>query len=155
MTNPAKKPACVGRERNCTQCGAVYRSPRNSSRYCSPACRKKANRGTAPTAGPKGGPTGFILFTRAAIKWGLIGRIGPTSTRSTEPPVYALTVPFEFALDEVSFQFNRKGWGYVSRDDFTQALRQDGIRGFDNRSPEAREAKLWQDRQRQRINRAA
>lgn len=155
MTNPAKKPACVGRERNCTQCGAVYRSPRNSSRYCSPACRKKANRGTAPAAGPKAGPEAFAPITRALIKLGFVGQVGPASIRSTEPPVYALLVPFEFALDELSFQFNRRGLGYLSRDKFALALKADGIRGHDTRSPAGHEAKLWQDRQRQRISRAA
>lgn len=155
MTKTHDTPVRVGRERTCTQCGTVYRSPRNSSRYCSPACRKKANRGAAPTGGPKAGPEGFAPITRALIKLGFVGRVGPANVRSTEPPAYALLVPFEFALDELSFQFNRRGLGYLSRDKFALALKADGIRGHDTRSPAAQETKRWQDRQRQRESRAA
>lgn len=155
MTTVKNTPARVGRERTCTQCGAMYRSPRNSSRYCSNACRMKAKRGTAPTGGPKAGPDGFSIITKALLIAGFVGRIGPTSSRSKDASSYALLVPFEHALDELSFQFNRKGWGYVSRDEFAAALRADGIRGFGTRSPEATERKHWQDRQRQRMNRAA
>jgi hypothetical protein len=148
-------PARAGRERTCTQCGATYRSQRNSSLYCSTACRKKANRGTAPTGGPKSGPAGFTVITKALLIAGYVGPLGPVGRRSIEPPVYALTVPFEQALDELSFQFNRKGWGYITRDEFAAALKSDGIQGFTTRSPEAAEAKRWQDRQRLRIQRAA
>jgi len=155
MTTTKNTPARVGRERTCNQCGATYRSPRNSSRYCSPACRKKANRGTAPKGGPKAGPAGFSIITKALIAAGFVGRIGPASTRSKDAPAYALTVPFEAALDELSYQFNRKGYGYLTRDEFSAALRSDAVQGFDSRSPEAAERKNWQDRQRQRMNRAA
>lgn len=151
MTSTEIKPARAGRERTCTQCGATYRSQRNSSRYCSPACRKKANRGTAPTGGSKAGPAGFSVITKALV---LVGYVGPV-TSGKSAPAYALTVPFEHALDELSFQFNRKGWGYITREEFTEALRRDGIQGFTTRSPEAAEAKRWQDRQRLRIQRAA
>lgn len=155
MTTETKTPARVGRERTCTQCGAIYRAPRNSSRYCSNACRMKAKRGTAPTGGPKAAPDGFTIITKALLIAGYVGKIGPTSSRSKDAPCYALLVPFEHALEELSFQFNRKGWGYVSRDEFAAALRTDGIQGFGTRSAEATERKHWQDRQRQRMNRAA
>lgn len=144
-------PARAGRERTCTQCGATYRSQRNSSRFCSTACRQKASRGTAPTGGPKTGPAGFTVITKALLIAGYVGPI--TSGKAT--PTYALTVPFEHALDELSFQFNRRGFGYVSRDEFAAALKSDGIQGFTTRSPEAAEEKRWQDRQRQREKRAA
>jgi hypothetical protein len=155
MTTDRTPPARAGRERTCTQCGATYRSQRNSSRYCSTSCRKKAHRGTAPTGGPKAGPAGFSVITKALLIAGYVGLIGPAHGRSKEPPTYALTVPFEQALDELSFQFNRKGWGYITRDEFTAALRADGIHGFSTRSPEAAEEKRWRDRQRLRIQRAA
>lgn len=155
MTPSDITPARAGRERTCTQCGATYRSQRNSSRFCSTACRQKANRGTAPTGGPKAGPAGFTVITKALLIAGYVVPIGPLGRRASEPPVYALTVPFEHALDELSFQFNRKGWGYVTRDEFTEALKSDGIQGFTTRSPEAAEEKRWQDRQRQRERRAA
>jgi hypothetical protein len=111
----------------------------------------KAKRGTAPTVEP----SGLTIITKALMIAGYVGPIGPSSKRSAEPAAYALLVPFEYALDELSFQFNRKGWGYVSRDEFSEALRSDSIAGFDTRAPEAAERKLWQDRQRQRMTRAA
>lgn len=155
MTTTNDTSARVGRERTCAQCGAVYRSPRNSSRYCTPACRKKASRGTAPTGGPKAGPASFSVITKALMIAGYVGPIGPTSRRSTEPPIYALTVPLEYALDELSFQFSRKGWGYLTREEFTAALKGDGIQGFTTRSPEAAEEKRQQDALRQWRNRRA
>ena len=151
MPKTIDTPARAGRERTCTQCGATYRSQRNSSLYCSPACRMKANRGTAPKGGPKAGPAGFSVLTKALL---IAGYVGPI-TSGKAAPAYALTVPFEHALDELSFQFNRRGWGYVTRDEFTEALKSDGIQDFHTRSPEAAERKLWRDRQRQRMSRAA
>lgn len=150
MTTNTNTPARVGRERTCTQCGAIYRSPRNSSRYCTPACRKKANRGSAPSADPQG----LTIITKALILLGYVGPIGPASSRSKDPPTQALLVPFEFALDELSFQFNRRGFGYVTREEFAEALRKDNVQGFSTRSPEATERNRFQARQRQRINRA-
>lgn len=151
MTSPDITPARAGRERTCTQCGATYRSQRNSSRYCSTACRKKANRGTAPTGGPKAGPAGFTVITKALL---IAGYVGPI-TGGKAAPAYALTVPFEHALDELSFQFNRKGWGYVTRDEFTEALKSDGILGFATRSPEAIDLNRRQTRRRMEKQRAA
>lgn len=151
MTTEEITPARAGRERTCTQCGATYRSQRNSSRYCSPACRKKANRGTAPTGGPKAGPAGFSIITKALLIAGCVGLISPAKAA----PAYALTVPFEHALDELSFQFDRKGWGYVSREEFTEALRRDGIQDFYARSPEAVDLNRRQTRRRMERQRAA
>ncbi len=155
MTSPDITPARAGRERTCTQCGATYRSQRNSSRFCSTACRQKANRGTAPTGGPKAGPAGFTVITKALLMVGYVGPIGPLGRRASEPPVYALTVPFEHALNELSFQFNRKGWGYVTRGEFTDALKSDGIQGFTTCRPAALEEKRKDDRNRQWRSRAA
>ena len=148
MTTQEIIPARVGRERTCTQCGATFRSPRKRN-YCSNACRMKAKRGTAP----KTGPDGFTIITKALIIAGYVGPVTQPSRKAAS--AYALTVPFEHALDELSFQFNRKGWGYVSRDEFSEALRVDGIQPFEIRSNEAADRKRWQDRQRQRMNRAA
>ena len=155
MTQTSNTSTCVGRERTCTQCGNIYRSPRNSSRYCTAACRKKANRGTAPTGGSKAGPSGFTIITKALLKTGFVGRIGSASKRSTEAPTYALLVPFEYALEELLFQFNRKGFGYVSRDEFVEALRRDAIQSSHTRSPEATDRNRYRARQQQRINRAS
>lgn len=155
MTTTLTTPARAGRERTCTQCGATYRSPRNTSRYCSTACRQKANRGTAPTGGPKAGPAGWETITKALHKAGYVGLIGPVSDRSNAAPSFALTVPHEHAFNELSCQFNRRGWGCVSREEFDAALRRDGIHGFHSRSQEAAATKQWRDRQRQRESRTA
>lgn len=82
------------------------------------------------------------------------GYVGPV-TGGKAAPVYALTVPFEHALDELSFQFNRRGWGYVSRDDFAEALKADGITDFHARSPEAVDLNRRQTRRRMEKQRAS
>lgn len=143
--------ARAGRERTCTQCGATYRSQRNSSRYCSTACRQKASRGSAPTGGPKAGPASFTVITKALL---IAGYVGPV-TAGRAAPTYALTVPFEQALHELLFQFNRKGWGYITRDEFAAALKSDGIQGFNTRSPEAVDLNRRQTRRRMERQRAA
>lgn len=144
-----------GRERTCNQCGAIYRSPRSTSRYCSTSCRKKASRGTAPTGGPQAGPASWGIIAKALYTLGYVGQIGPGSTSDPSPPVYGLLVDSAAAFSELAEVYNRKGWGIISRFEFDSALRDDGIRHFGTRSPEATEHKQWQDRQRQRIKRAA
>jgi hypothetical protein len=57
------------------------------------------------------------------------------------------------AHEELAHIFNRKGWGFLSRQEFDSAVREGGIRPFSTRSPGALQHKNWQDRQRQRINR--
>lgn len=71
-----------------------------------------APRPASRTGGPKAGPAGFTVITKALLIAGYVGPISPASRRAGEPPVYGLTVPFEQALDELSYQFNRKGWGW-------------------------------------------
>ena len=152
MTTHKITPARAGRERTCTQCKATYRSQRNSSRYCSNACRMKAKRGTAPKADPAAGPEGFTIITKALLIAGFVGPVTHASRKAQ--PVYALTVPFEHALDELSFQFNRRGWGYVSRAEFTEALKADGIEDFHARSVEAVDLNRRQTRRRMERARA-
>lgn len=154
MTTENITPACAGRERTCTQCGTIYRSPRNSSRYCSNACRQKAKRGTAPTSHRKYGPAGWSVITKALHKAGYVGCVGPALATSIADPVYALLVPFEHALDELSFHFNRKGFGYVTRAEFTDALRRDGIQDFQVRSAKAVDFNRRLTRQRMEMARA-
>lgn len=153
MTTNDITPARAGRERNCTHCGATYRSPRSSSLYCSNACRMKAKRGTAPTA-TSCGPAGWSPITKALHLAGYIGCIGPVSALSKAAPVYALTVPYELALDELSFQFNRRGWGYVRKEEFDDALRRDGIVDHKARAPEAVDLNRRQTRRRMEVARA-
>lgn len=153
MTNTEITPACAGRERTCTHCEATYRSPRNSSRYCSNACRQKAKRGTAPTNHLKDGPAGWCVITKALHKAGYVGCVGPAVAKSKATAVYALLVPFEHALEELSFHFNRKGFGYVTRAEFTDALRRDGIQDFHARSAEAVDLNRRQTRRRMELAR--
>lgn len=154
-TLAAPRPKRAGRERTCHQCGTVYRSIRSTSLYCTPACRKKAARGTAATGGPKAGPDTWGPITRALRIGGYVGRIGPLSSRSTQPITYGLLVDPDTARAELADLFNRRGWGLVSREEFAGALKVDGIQGFHIRSPEAAEEKRWKDRQRQRAARAS
>lgn len=150
----ASKPKKAGRERTCHQCGATYRSIRSNSLYCSTPCRKRASRGTAATGGPKAGPDAWGPISKALLIAGYVGRIGPLSSRSSQPNTYGLLVDPETAHAELAHQFNRRGWGQVSREEFSEALKADGVQGFNARSPEAADQKRWQDRQRQRAARA-
>ncbi len=150
-SGPVRTPR--GRERTCDQCGATYRSIRSNSRFCATPCRKRAHRGTAATGGPKSGPGTWSPISRALHKAGYIGPIGPVSSRVAKPPTFGLLVGPRTAHEELAYQFNRKGWGVVTREEFDATLRADGIRGFTSRSPESNERKRWQDRQRQRLAR--
>lgn len=84
---------------------------------------------------------------------GYIGMSGPASKRSDAPTTYSLTVPHEHAYGELSHHFNRRGWGYVSKEEFSEALRSDGIEAFYTLSPAAVADKLWRDRNNQRLHR--
>lgn len=148
MSNPRVTTTIVGRERNCTQCGSMYRAQRSTSLYCSTPCRQKAQRGTAAKVGPRQ-PSAVV---KALQSVGYIGCIGPASVRSKEAANYALLVSNELAFEELSAHFDRKGWGSVSKDEFAEALRSDGVQAFYSRSPEATEQKQWRDRNRQRLN---
>ena len=148
MNNFEITTASAGRERTCTQCGTTYRAQRSTSTYCSKSCRQKGNRRTAP----KTGPDKWSIITTALHSVGYVGCIGPVSTRAKDVAIYGLLVPNDHAFDELSVHFNRKDWGSVSREEFSEALRSDGIQPFYSRSPEAVEQKLWRDRTRQRLN---
>lgn len=146
----ANPEAPKGRERICAQCGTTYKSQRATSTYCSTACRKKGHRGTPPKVL---NAAQWSPITKALHKVGYIGITGPASKRSDSPASYALTVQLEHAFSELSYHFNRKGWGVVSREEFRKALRMDGIQITDTLSPDAAEAKLWRDRNTRRLER--
>lgn len=136
-------PARTGRERTCTQCGAVYRSPRKSH-YCSNACRMKAKRGRSPAPGARPGQppeASFTIIGRLLVRLGFAGPIGPSN-------LYGLTVPASHALTELQLAFDRNGWGHLSESEFNAALSADGIRRYATDSPEAVERKRLQARQR-------
>lgn len=148
-TATAPKPKKAGRERTCHQCGTIYRSIRSNSLYCSTPCRKRAARGTAASGGPKAGQSSWHPITKALHIGGYVGRIGPLSSRSTQPVTYGLLVDPDTAHADLADLFNRRGWGLVSREEFAGALKADGVRGFSTRSPAAVEEKRKDDRNRQ------
>jgi hypothetical protein len=150
----APKPKKAGRERTCHQCGTTYRSIRSNSLYCTTPCRKRAARGAAATGGPKAGPDTWGPITRALRIGGYVGRIGPLSSRSTQPITYGLLVDPDAAHAELACLFNRRGWGLVSREEFAGALKADGVQGFNTRSEATLERNRFRARQRGRIARA-
>lgn len=83
-----------------------------------------------------------------------MGRMGPLNPRSPVPPTYGLLVDPGTAHAELACLFNRRGWGLVSREEFQEALRADGIGGFNTRSEETLERNRFRARQRGRIARA-
>jgi hypothetical protein len=150
MPTPNITTASAGRERTCTQCGSTYRAKRNTSVYCSTSCRQKGNRGT-PAKALK--TSQWSPITKALQKVGYVGIAGPASSRINAPTTYSLTVPPEHAYSELSYHFSRKGWGNVSREEFSEALRSDGIEAFYTLSAEAVAHKLWRDRSTQQLRR--
>jgi hypothetical protein len=140
----------TGRERLCVQCGTIYKSKRSTSTYCSTSCRQKGNRRTPPTVSRS---DQWSILTKALHKVGYIGISGPASKRSDAPVTYSLTVPPDHAYSELSYHFNRKGWGCVTEEEFSKALRTDGIESFYTLSPEALAAKQWRDRNTRRLER--
>lgn len=140
----------TGRERFCVQCGTTYKSKRSTSSYCSTACRKKGHRGTPPKVLRS---SQWSLITTALHKVGYVGISGPASKRSDAPVTYSLTVPPEHAYGELSLERERRGMPAVPRDEFSEALRKDGIESFYTLSPEAMATKLWRDRNTRRPER--
>lgn len=140
----------TGRERICVQCGTIYKSKRSTSTYCSTSCRQKGNRGT-PVKVTKASQ--WSIITKALHKVGYVGISGPASTRSNAPTTCSLTVSPDHAYSELSYHFNRKGWGSISREEFSEALRTDGIQSFYTLSDEALAAKQWRDRNTRRLER--
>ena len=149
-TTPTASQKITGRERNCTQCGTTYRAQRSTSSYCSTSCRQKGARGTPRKAQ---NPTQWSPITKALSKVGYVGISGPVSSRHKGVTTFSLTVPHEHAFSELAYHFNRRGWGSVSREEFSEALRIDGIEPFYALSPEALAAKQWRDRDSQRLRR--
>ena len=150
MTNNNSATTVKGRERICTQCGATYRAKRSTSTYCSQPCRQKGNRGT-PAKVLK--TSQWSPITKALHKVGYVGISGPLDKTSEAPKSYSLTVPYDLAYSELSYHFSRKGWGNVSREEFSEALRKDGIEAFYKLSDDAISHKLERDRGTQQLRR--
>ena len=107
----------------------------------------KASRGTRPTV-LQSDPESFSVIGKALLKLKMAGPIGPVSRRSSEPPIYALTVERQRAFDELRFIFDRKGWGQLTEAEFSAALKADGLQAYSTDSPQAVDRKLLQGRQR-------
>ena len=119
--------ASRGRERTCVQCGAPYRSPRNSSLYCSAACRKRAQRGSSTAVGPT-----LDLLQQWLLRRTYAGKIGPVNRRDPRRAVYALTVPRALASSE----WNAWNPGAAMTEEaFARALARLGIHGPDYLGP--------------------
>lgn len=76
------------------------------------------------------------------------GQIAPVNSRDLSPVVYALTVPTDYAYEELRALFDRKGLGILSREEFNTALRVDGLRTYSTDGHDAADRKRWQARQR-------
>lgn len=94
---PATTPALrKGRTRTCEQCSSTYRAPRSTSRFCTPACRKRAHRGTTTTAHCRT----LDLLHRWLLRRSYAGQVGPVNRKDPRRLVYALSVPLGMALEE-------------------------------------------------------
>ena len=83
--------------RHCEHCGAEMESVRSTKMFCSDACRKRAARG-------------IDVERQAESRWiveclrrlGLISRIWPIYRWDNSPPIFALMVPTQAALEELN-----------------------------------------------------
>lgn len=119
----ASTTARAGRERTCAQCSGTYRAPRATSRYCSDRCRQRGHRGVGDTDGKT-----LDLLRRWLLRRTYAGQIGPVNRKDPRAPIYALTVPSAFALEEWN------GWNpgaSMSVDAFSSALHRLGVYGPD------------------------
>ena len=106
--------AFSGRERLCAPCGTTYTAHRSTSRYCSPACRKRASRGTESYAFDLG------ALRKALHLLGFAGPIGQSSQ-------WGLTVPRSHALAEV----NTRWPPAMTEDEFSACLKALNIIGYE------------------------
>jgi hypothetical protein len=91
--------------RHCECCGAELDYIRNTKTFCSDACRKKASRGGDDFDGVR---ESWWLFKNLR-RSGLIGQIWPVYRWDISHPIFALLVPFEYAVDEMNDTFRRIG----------------------------------------------
>lgn len=108
MTSPT-----TGRERECAQCGSVYRAARATSVYCSDTCRKRAQRGALPIDNRLAD-----LLRRWLLRRSYAGQIGPTNGRDPRPAIFGLTVPRALAMEE----WNRWNPGAAMTDETFQSI---------------------------------
>jgi predicted nucleic acid-binding Zn ribbon protein len=100
--------------RHCTHCGAEMRSVRSTKAYCSDACRKKAARGVDSEQQVE---SQWMVDCLRHMR--LVGKIWPAFCWDDSPPIWALLVPFELALEEL----NPYGSSVVTEAELRRALR--------------------------------
>ena len=83
--------------RHCAHCGAEMESVRSTKAYCSDACRKKAARGVDSEQQVE---SRWIVECLRRMR--LVGKIWPVYRWDDSPPIFALLVPFDTALDELN-----------------------------------------------------
>ena len=126
MTSTKTTPAHAGCERVCAQCGAAYHSPRSTSRYCSTACRKKAHRQKTKKTAALAPPEVKTVVCKILEKLHYLGEVRH-SDGSGEPRRLSLTIDAAVAYRELATLYDTKGWGILTRPEFNEALKADGI----------------------------
>jgi len=107
--------------RHCAHCGAEMESVRNTKAYCSDACRKKAARGGIEQQ------TESRWIVECLRRMGLVAKIWPVFSWDESPPIFALMVTPQAALDEL----NPYG-PIVTEGELERALRDCGIESYSN-----------------------
>ena len=102
--------------RHCTHCGAEMQSVRSTKAYCSEACRKKAARGSIEQQAE----SRWIIECLRRMR--LVAKIWPIYSWDVSPPIFALLVTPQAALDELNL-FSSP----VTEGELERALRNCGI----------------------------
>ena len=82
--------------RHCAYCGTEMTSVRSTKAYCSDACRKKAARGSTEQQ------TESRWIIECLRRLRLAAKIWPVFSWDDSPPIFALMVPPQSALDELN-----------------------------------------------------
>ena len=82
--------------RHCAYCGAEMPSIRSTKVYCKDACRKKATRGSTDQQ------TESRWIVECLRRLCLVAKIWPVFTWDDSPPIFALMVKRQLALDELN-----------------------------------------------------
>lgn len=83
------------RDVNCGSCGVTFRASRSDARFCSQRCRQRVRRKPRDF---RGGLIAKALRTSRL----LVGKVAPSYSIGSRPPVYGLLVPRAVALAELN-----------------------------------------------------
>jgi len=103
------------RLRHCAHCGAEMQILRNTKTYCSGSCRKQAARGTTDFQQSR-------WIVECLRGFGFLGQIWPVYAWDDSPPVFALMVTSQSALEELNLHGDAFTEGELER-----ALRDCGV----------------------------